>query len=63
MRDPARIDPILDALRDYWKASPDLRLCQLIENLIAQEQPGHCIYAVEDDVLLDKLKGASNYAD
>ena len=29
-RDPARIDEIVDLLRDAWKKNPDLRLCQLI---------------------------------
>lgn len=32
MRNPDRIDPIIDLLRAAWHASPDLRLGQLISN-------------------------------
>ena len=32
MSDPARIDRILDKLRVLWKAYPDQRLGQIIEN-------------------------------
>ena len=31
-RDPARIDAIVDLLREAWKKHPDWRLCQLIAN-------------------------------
>jgi hypothetical protein len=34
MRDPARIPRVLEALRAYWLAHPDLRLCQLIGNFL-----------------------------
>jgi len=33
MRDPARIDYILDKLRDYWKKNDQLRLGQIIDNI------------------------------
>ena len=33
-RDPARIDPIVDNLRRYWRAYPDLRLGQIVVNAI-----------------------------
>lgn len=33
MRDPARIDRMIELLRAAWHASPDLRLGQLIANL------------------------------
>lgn len=33
MRDPSRIDRILEKLGSVWKANPDLRLCQLVRNL------------------------------
>ena len=32
MRDPARIDAILDDLRVLWKRHPDLRLGQIVVN-------------------------------
>jgi hypothetical protein len=31
-RDPARIERILELLREAWKKHPDLRLCQIISN-------------------------------
>jgi hypothetical protein len=31
-RDPARIDEIVDLLREAWKRHPDWRLCQLVSN-------------------------------
>lgn len=33
MRDPARIDSIIDALREAWHQSPDQRFGQFIDNL------------------------------
>lgn len=33
MRDPNRIDRILELLRKYWHEHPDLRLAQLVHNL------------------------------
>lgn len=34
MRDPARIKKLLTELEKHWTANPDLRLCQIIENLL-----------------------------
>lgn len=51
MRDPNRIDPMIDFLRGYWKANPDLRLAQIIGNAF----PGDAYY-VEDDELLRRMK-------
>lgn len=49
MRDPARIDRILEAIRLKWKASPDLRLGQLLINAAPRfEDAG---YHVEDGEL------------
>ncbi len=33
MRDPGRIDQIIDALRDAWHMAPDQRFGQFIDNL------------------------------
>lgn len=33
MRDPARIDIIVEALRTAWKKDPDQRLGQLLDNI------------------------------
>lgn len=49
MRDPARIDRILEAIRLKWKASPDLRLGQLLINAAPRFE--HAGYHVEDDEL------------
>jgi uncharacterized protein YihD (DUF1040 family) len=48
MRDPARIDRICELLRTAWHTSPDLRLGQLIFNLIGRGQL--TVFQVEDDV-------------
>jgi uncharacterized protein YihD (DUF1040 family) len=34
MRDPARIDTVIEKLRAFWKAHPDLRLGQLVLNAL-----------------------------
>lgn len=47
MRDPARIDRIVSKLRAAWKASPDLRLGQLVSNIDPSQ--GKHLYQVEDD--------------
>ena len=46
MRDPARIDRMIEKLRTYWKQYPDLRLGQIVGNC----QRAHAdVYYVEDD--------------
>jgi uncharacterized protein YihD (DUF1040 family) len=47
-----RIDPLVDLLREYWKAHPDLRLGQILSNVDRQIDP----FYVEDDVLFEWLK-------
>jgi uncharacterized protein YihD (DUF1040 family) len=48
MRDPNRIDRIIDKLRRYWREHPDLRLGQIVVNMNKTlSDPFH----VEDDVL------------
>lgn len=48
MRDPARIDRVVEKLRTLWHAHPDMRLGQLVENL----RTSVCddTFQVEDDV-------------
>lgn len=55
MRDPNRIDEVLEALREYWVAHPDMRLGQILVNLIGAKFAVDIFY-VEDDVLLERLK-------
>jgi uncharacterized protein YihD (DUF1040 family) len=54
MRDPNRIPDVLEALRVYWEANPDLRLGQIIGNTAARAGLGDG-YAMEDDVLMARL--------
>ncbi len=55
MRDPARIDRILNMLKRYWKTYPDLRLGQIVENAAhvghAPGGGGPDTFYVEDDVI------------
>lgn len=52
MRNPNRIDRILNEIRTIWKQYPDLRLGQLILNVI--ENPA--LYYIEDEELVELLK-------
>ena len=52
MRDPARIDEVLEAVRELWCRFPDWRLCQLVSNVAAQHDP----FYVEDDEFLKRLR-------
>jgi len=53
MRDPKRIEPILQLIREIWNKYPDLRLTQLIMNVLRMNQDP---YYIEDDKLHEKLK-------
>jgi uncharacterized protein YihD (DUF1040 family) len=52
MRDPKRIDEVLELIRQIWKEKPDLRLTQLILNARDKYDP----YYMEDDVLVKRLR-------
>jgi uncharacterized protein YihD (DUF1040 family) len=64
MRDENRIDRILDVIRGYWKAYPDLRLSQVLveacrvagakEHRALEPAPG--IFYTEDDALEQALR-------
>lgn len=54
MRDVNRIDLILDRLKTLWKKYPDLRLGQLILNVL--QDP--VLYYVEDEELIEALEKA-----
>jgi uncharacterized protein YihD (DUF1040 family) len=66
MRDPARIDEMLELLREVWRLEPDLRLGQLIYNAARMRDADlEDIFSVEDGVLrkgrvryLEMLKSA-----
>ena len=57
MRDPARIDDVLAAVRAAWAESPDLRLGQLIVNAVRPTNPCPEVFYTEDDALVQGLKG------
>ena len=51
MRDPERIDHILEILGRAWKTVPDYRLCQLMVNLFCIDP-----FYVEDDKVVLTLE-------
>lgn len=53
MRDPKRIERVLGRIREVWLTYPDLRLTQLIMNVLEMSSDP---YHVEDDVLEKKLR-------
>ncbi|MBX9625821.1 MAG: hypothetical protein K2X82_18620 [Gemmataceae bacterium] len=57
MRDPNRIIPVLDAIREVWEQSPDLRLGQLVVNAIRPRRPCPEVFAAEDDRVVAGLRG------
>ncbi len=52
MRDPKRIDSILNTIRLIWTDCPDLRLGQLIISAIGLKAD---LFDIEDDILHRKL--------
>lgn len=61
MRDPARIAPTLETIRNIWNTYPDLRLGQLILNLNLALEINNpdtffsVLYQMEDDELVQAL--------
>jgi uncharacterized protein YihD (DUF1040 family) len=55
MRDPARINEVLETLRAAWQLDPDLRLGQLIVNAVRPSSPCPEVFYVEDDKLAEGL--------
>ena len=56
MRDPARIDQVLDVLRRVWMQNPDYRLGQLIVNAVRPQEPSPAVFNIEDTVLVRRLQ-------
>lgn len=52
MRDVTRIDKILSGIKEVWTTVPDLRLGQLLLNVL--QDPA--LYYVEDEQLVSYLK-------
>lgn len=55
MRDPERIDRVIEKVRAYWKKYPDQRLGQLIMNVDRGEAGWPDIWEVEDDTFEQKI--------
>jgi len=55
MRDPKRIDKVMDALKSVWKKVPDWRLGQLIVN-ISRDAGYSDPFFMEDDRLLAVIR-------
>lgn len=53
MRDPKRIDIILNRIKGIWNKYPDLRLGQLIANVISDDS---VLYMLEDEELVKSLE-------
>lgn len=68
MREPERIDRMIEKLRLAWHNYPDQRLCQLVQNIalstVNPKVTTSCdIYHIEDDrfeIALNRKFGASN---
>lgn len=58
MRDLERIERMIAMLRRIWKANPDMRLGQLIENLLFSGSDRHWLWNVEDDLTERKFRAA-----
>lgn len=58
MRDPDRIEPIIEALWDYWRRNPDLRLGQIIANAASLPNSGIIgdPFYIEDDKMLEGIR-------
>lgn len=56
MKNPNRIDPTLDAIREAWKRTPDQRLGQLIVNLARTAPRAVDTFAIEDDQLVERSR-------
>lgn len=58
MRNPKRIDPLIEELREFWKAHPDWRLGQLVENAYSYAGGRYApdAFYMEDETFLEGLK-------
>lgn len=54
MRNPKRIDEVLNAIKENWEKVPDWRLGQLICNM--QRAAGDDLFYVEDDEFADMIE-------
>lgn len=57
-RDPKRIDKIMTLINSLWHQNPDLRLTQLIINVVGPTKTD--LYYIDDDELTEKLAAQWN---
>ncbi len=56
MRDPKRIEKVLNIIRGMWHANPDLRLCQLLSSAaIISGWKDTDLFNLEDGQLVEGL--------
>jgi hypothetical protein len=55
VRDPARIEPMLNLLRTVWELNPDLRLGQLLVNIVRPKESCPEVFYVEDDEVVRRI--------
>jgi hypothetical protein len=64
MRDPERIDPMIEELRAFWHKHPDWRLAQIVCNAANSSEPIPSRwdpFYVEDEDLFHGLKSLHDY--
>ncbi len=54
MRDPKRIGPALERIREVWERHPDMRLGQLLLAALFDDE----LFYIEDAALLNRLEHA-----
>ena len=56
MRDPARIEEILERIRVAWHKSPDFRLGQFLVCATDPRTEVPEIFGMEDDILIERIE-------
>ena len=64
MRDPKRIDIIIEEVAKFWKAHPDLRFIQMVNAIkfskeYTDKRVPDDLFFLEDDAFLDIIKGVN----
>ena len=60
MRDPDRIEPMLDLLREVWMQAPDLRLGQIVVNAVRPGEPVPAVFYMDDDKMAEGLRALAD---
>jgi hypothetical protein len=55
MRDPARIEAVLSAIKEAWVRHPDLRLGQLLVIATKPQEPCPEVFYIEDEQLVQGI--------